>query len=81
MGVGLAFAVCMGTSNFFSPPKLELTPPSVGLTWLQGKYTDLDAKTAGEFTTAGQSVKPGLICCGIVSSWTWSATLLVSSTA
>ncbi|KAI0790124.1 Na+/solute symporter [Irpex lacteus] len=34
-----------------------------------------------EFTSASRSVKPGLVCCGIVSAWTWSATLLQSSTA
>jgi Na+/proline symporter len=33
-----------------------------------------------EFNTASRSVKPGLIAAGIVSSWTWSATLLTSST-
>ncbi|KAL4245435.1 Urea active transporter [Abortiporus biennis] len=26
-------------------------------------------------------LQPGLVCCGIVSAWTWSATLLQSSTA
>ncbi|KAK7729229.1 urea permease [Diaporthe eres] len=33
-----------------------------------------------EFNTASRSVKPGLIAAGIVSSWTWSSTLLTSST-
>ncbi|KZZ97920.1 Sodium/solute symporter [Ascosphaera apis ARSEF 7405] len=31
------------------------------------------------FTTAGRSVKSGLIAAGVVSSWTWAATLLQSS--
>lgn len=33
-----------------------------------------------EFNTASRSVKPGLIACGVVSAWTWGATLLQSST-
>ena len=33
-----------------------------------------------EFNTASRSVKPGLIASGIVSAWTWAATLLQSST-
>ena len=31
-----------------------------------------------EFNTASRSVKPGLIACGVVSAWTWAATLLQS---
>ena len=33
-----------------------------------------------EFNTASRSVKPGLIASGVVSAWTWAATLLQSST-
>lgn len=80
VGVGLVFTVCVGQSPCHRLPSSSLIPSAVGLTWIQVKYTDLDANTAGEFTTAAQNVKPGLICCGIVSSWTGSATLLVSST-
>lgn len=32
------------------------------------------------FTTAGRTVKTGLVASGVVSSWTWAATLLQSST-
>lgn len=35
--------------------------------------------TSDEFTTAGRSTKSGLIACAVVSSWTWTATLLVST--
>lgn len=35
--------------------------------------------SAEEFSSASRSVKPGLVCSGIVSAWTWSATLMVSS--
>jgi SSS family transporter len=33
-----------------------------------------------EFNTASRSVKPGLIASGVVSAWTWAATLLQAST-
>lgn len=36
--------------------------------------------TSEEFSTAGRSVKTGLISAAVVSSWTWAATLLQSST-
>lgn len=50
------------------------------MTWLQNRYTAYSTKQAEEFNTASRSVKPGLIAAGIVSSWTWSSTLLTSST-
>lgn len=50
------------------------------VTWLQNRYTTFSTHQAEEFNTASRSVKPGLIAAGIVSSWTWSATLLTSST-
>ncbi|CAG8026841.1 unnamed protein product [Penicillium olsonii] len=52
----------------------------LSLTWLQNRYTTFSTHRAEEFNTASRSVKPGLISAGIVSSWTWSATLLTSST-
>ncbi|KAJ5925537.1 solute symporter family transporter, partial [Penicillium verhagenii] len=52
----------------------------LSLTWMQNRYTRFSTNQAEEFNTASRSVKPGLISAGIVSSWTWSATLLTSST-
>ncbi|PWY67928.1 urea transporter [Aspergillus heteromorphus CBS 117.55] len=52
----------------------------MGISWLQNRYTQFSTHRAEEFNTASRSVKPGLISSGIVSSWTWSATLLTSST-
>lgn len=46
----------------------------------QNRYTKYSTKTSEEFNTASRSVKPGLIACGVVSAWTWAATLLQSST-
>lgn len=53
----------------------------LAFTRLQKRFTRFSASNAAEFATASRSIKPGLICCGIVSSWTWSATLLQSSVA
>ncbi|KAJ7132212.1 Na+/solute symporter [Mycena epipterygia] len=53
----------------------------VFLTWVQAKFTKMNPNAASEFATASRSIKAGLICCGITSAWTWSATLLQSSTA
>ncbi|KAG1744489.1 Na+/solute symporter, partial [Suillus lakei] len=49
------------------------------LTTLQRKFFKFSPTSSEEFTSASRSVKPGLVCCGI--AWTWSATLLQSSTA
>ncbi len=46
----------------------------------QNRYTRFSTKSSEEFNTASRSVKPGLIASGIVSAWTWAATLLQSST-
>ncbi|KAH7389393.1 solute symporter family transporter [Phaeosphaeria sp. MPI-PUGE-AT-0046c] len=47
---------------------------------LQNRYTQYSTHQSEEFNTASRSVKPGLIASGIVSAWTWAATLLQSST-
>ncbi|KAI0944312.1 hypothetical protein AcW1_002055 [Taiwanofungus camphoratus] len=52
----------------------------MGLSTLQNRYTSYKITTSEEFNTASRSVKPGLIASGIVSAWTWAATLLQSST-
>ncbi|KAF8518646.1 urea transporter [Hysterangium stoloniferum] len=51
----------------------------LGLTWMQARYTPFSPSNSEEFTSASRSVKPGLIASGIVSAWTWAATLLQSS--
>ncbi|KAG1761479.1 putative urea transporter [Suillus placidus] len=51
------------------------------LTAVQSNFSRFTPRSSEEFTSASRSVKPGLVCCGIVSAWTWSATLLQSSTA
>lgn len=49
------------------------------ITHIQNRYTRFSAASVAEFTSASHSVKPGLIASGIVSAWTWAATLLQSS--
>lgn len=46
----------------------------------KNRYTRFSTKQSEEFNTASRNVKPGLIASGIVSAWTWAATLLQSST-
>ncbi|BGP04369.1 Urea active transporter [Rhodotorula toruloides] len=71
---GSGYGVVVGVGAFFALAMIFLTR-------LQGRFTRLDPNSATEFATASRAVKPGLICCGIVSAWTWSATLLQSSAA
>ncbi|KAF8650670.1 hypothetical protein AX16_005127 [Volvariella volvacea WC 439] len=51
----------------------------IGITAIQARYTAFSPKNSEEFSSASRSVKPGLIASGIVSAWTWAATLLQSS--
>ncbi|KAK3074965.1 urea permease [Teratosphaeriaceae sp. CCFEE 6253] len=70
---GAGYGIVIGIGGVFAVLML-------GITWMQNRYTQFSTKQAEEFNTASRSVKPGLIAAGIVSSWTWSATLLTSST-
>jgi urea-proton symporter len=70
---GVGYGIVVGIGFFFAFLMLAIT-------FLQNRYTTFQTGQAEEFNTASRSVKPGLIAAGIVSSWTWSATLLTSST-
>ena len=61
-----------GIGLFFSAFMLSLTA-------IQARYTGFSPKSSEEFNSASRSVKPGLIASGIVSAWTWAATLVCSS--
>ncbi|EIW76837.1 Na+/solute symporter [Coniophora puteana RWD-64-598 SS2] len=63
----VGYGVVVGVGFFFAFVMLVLTT-------LQRKFFRFSPSSSEEFT-------PGLVCCGIVSAWTWSATLLQSSTA
>ncbi|EER35356.1 hypothetical protein CTRG_00095 [Candida tropicalis MYA-3404] len=49
------------------------------ITYLQNKYSTHNSKNVDEFVSGSRSVKFGLLLAGIVSSWTWSLTLLESA--
>ncbi|KAL2279644.1 hypothetical protein FJTKL_13326 [Diaporthe vaccinii] len=70
---GVGYGIVVGIGAFFALMMLAIT-------YLQNRYTTYSTKQSEEFNTASRSVKPGLIAAGIVSSWTWSSTLLTSST-
>ena len=70
---GFGYGIVLGIGGFFAALM-------VGITFLQNRYTMYSTGQSEEFNTASRNVKPGLIAAGIVSSWTWSATLLTSST-
>ncbi|KAJ3000704.1 hypothetical protein NUW54_g6748 [Trametes sanguinea] len=69
---GAGYGVVVGIGLFFSAFMLSLTA-------IQARYTGFSPKNSEEFNSASRSVKPGLIASGIVSAWTWAATLLQSS--
>lgn len=65
---GAGYGIVIGIGGVFAIIML-------GLTWLQNRYTTFSTMNSEEFNTASRSIKPGLIAAGIVSSWTWSATV------
>lgn len=50
----------------------------IAITKLQVRYTPY-SMSSDEFNSASRTVKPGLVAAGVVSAWTWAATLLQSS--
>jgi len=73
LDVSVGYGVVVGVGFFFAALMLILTT-------LQTKFSRYSPSSSEEFSSASRSIKPGLVCCGIVSAWTWSATLLQSST-
>ncbi|KAJ7621021.1 urea transporter [Roridomyces roridus] len=69
---GAGYGVVVGIGLFFSGFMILLTA-------VQARYTPFSPRSSEEFSSASRSVKPGLIASGIVSAWTWAATLLQSS--
>jgi Na+/proline symporter len=47
-------------------------------TYVLKRYNN-ELQTSEVFSTAGRTVKSGLVASAVVSSWTWAATLLQSS--
>ena len=72
LGQGVGWAVVVGLGLAFAAFMISLT-------WIQSRYTEHKATSVEEFSSASRSVRPGLIAAGIVSAWTWAATLLTSA--
>ena len=51
----------------------------VAITWSLKRYA-YENQTPEQFTTANHSIKSGLVASSVVSTWTWAATLLQSTT-
>lgn len=58
VGYGIVIAIAVGFSILM-----------IGITKLQNRYTKYKQSSLSEFASASHSVKPGLIACAIVSSW------------
>lgn len=69
---GAGYAIVVGLGMVFSVGMILTT-------FILRRYQK-EIVTSEEFSTAGRSVKTGLIAAAVVSSWTWAATLLQSST-
>ncbi|QLG70264.1 hypothetical protein HG535_0A02020 [Zygotorulaspora mrakii] len=69
---GAGYAIVVGLGMVFSVGMILTT-------FVLRRYQK-EIITSEEFSTAGRSVKTGLISAAVVSSWTWAATLLQSST-
>jgi hypothetical protein len=59
-------------------PSRGLTDEQILTTWVLRRYNN-ELQTSEMFSTAGRTVKSGLVASAVVSSWTWAATLLQSS--
>lgn len=68
---GAGYAVVVGLGAVFAVGMILTT-------YMLRRYQK-EIITAEEFATAGRSVKTGLIAAAVVSSWTWAATLLTST--
>ncbi|KZT22308.1 urea transporter [Neolentinus lepideus HHB14362 ss-1] len=70
---GVGYGIVLGLGFFFA---LVMNV----ITWVQARFSRYSPSSAAEFTAASRSLKTGIVVAGIVSSWTWSLTLLQSAT-
>ncbi|KAJ6286794.1 Sodium:solute symporter family-domain-containing protein [Bipolaris maydis] len=71
LGQGWGYGIVLGIGFLFA---LGM----VFTTWVLKRYNN-ELQTSEMFSTAGRTVKSGLVASAVVSSWTWAATLLQSS--
>lgn len=90
LGLGFAFALGMiGTTwalkrydnqPFITTLGLPFSPSPLPTTVVDRLYRyQNEVQTSEMFSTAGRTVRTGLVASAVVSSWTWAATLLQSS--
>ncbi|KAJ5183414.1 hypothetical protein N7492_001030 [Penicillium capsulatum] len=68
---GFGYGIILGLGFAFSLVMIFIT-------WALKRYQN-EVQTSEMFSTAGRSVKSGLVAAAVVSSWTWAATLLQST--
>jgi hypothetical protein len=79
LGIGFLFALGMVHDRHHTCIEgSRLTTVQVFITWVLRRYNN-ELQTSEMFSTAGRTVKSGLVASAVVSSWTWAATLLQSS--
>jgi Na+/proline symporter len=68
---GVGYGVVLGVGTAFAVFMITLT-------YVLKRFNN-EVQTSEMFTTAGRSVKSGLVAAAVASSWTWAATLLQST--
>ncbi|KAG4424146.1 hypothetical protein IFR04_002700 [Cadophora malorum] len=71
LNVGWGYGIVLGLGAVFAFGMILVT-------WILKRYNH-ELQTSEMFSTAGRTVKSGLVASAVVSSWTWAATLLQSS--
>ncbi|KAL2210279.1 urea active transporter [Sarocladium strictum] len=71
LGQGVGYGIVLGVG-------LAFAIFMIGLTHILKRFNN-EVQTSEMFTTAGRSMKSGLVAAAVVSSWTWAATLLQST--
>ncbi|KAF8848571.1 urea active transporter-like protein [Acephala macrosclerotiorum] len=71
LNVGWGYGIVLGLGSVFAFGMILVT-------WVLKRYNH-ELQTSEMFSTAGRTVKSGLVASAVVSSWTWAATLLQSS--
>ncbi|TVY18963.1 putative urea active transporter 1 [Lachnellula arida] len=71
LSVGWGYGIVLGLGTVFAFGMILVT-------WILKRYNN-ELQTSEMFSTAGRTVKSGLVASAVVSSWTWAATLLQSS--
>ena len=71
LGTSVGYGIVLGLGFLFAFGMILTT-------WILKRYQN-EVQTSEMFSTAGRTVKSGLVASAVVSSWTWAATLLQSS--